>query len=552
MVDQGRHTSAGGVHDDAAERLERLLEANRSIVAALTLDEVLSRVVAAARETTGADYAALGVLGPDGGLEQFVHLGMDPGTVAAIGDLPKGKGLLGALIQDPRPIRLPVLGQDPRSSGFPEGHPPMSAFLGVPVRVREETFGNLYLANGPDGGVFSEQDERLAAALAANAGTAIANARLYEQSRYRQTWLEASAEITRRLAVARGGGVEVLEVIARAVLRLTSADVVTVVLPDPDDAELLRVVVAVGLAQAELTGLRYLAKGSLGQQVMQERRGRIRDDVDVSQGLPVHLRQFVNVTQVMALPLQGETSCHGAIVAGRVPRRPFVAFDLDMAAGFASQTALALELLDARSSRERLAVLEDRDRIARDLHEHVVQRLFAAGMRLEGSLTRVQDPELRKRLWQTIEDLDGTIRQVRTSIFALHGSGPVASSLRGRILRMVEELTPVLGFKPGLVLDGPVDTMAGPAAADVEAVVRESLSNVAKHAGASEVSVEVRASEEALTVVVADNGRGLDTTTRRSGLANLRQRAERLGGSMTLEPVEGGGLRLLWTVPSGL
>ena len=188
------HDETGG-GSTAEQRLERLLSANRAIVGELSLPMVLRRIVEAARDLIGARYAALGVIGDDGLLQEFIHLGMDAATVATIGELPKGRGVLGALIEDPLPIRLPVISEDPRSSGFPPGHPPMDTFLGVPIRSRNAVYGNLYLTGRTDG-EFTAEDEELALALAASAGIAIENARLYEESARRGEWLQASAEIS--------------------------------------------------------------------------------------------------------------------------------------------------------------------------------------------------------------------------------------------------------------------------------------------------------------------------------------------------------------------
>ena len=188
----------------AQHRLQRLLDANRAIVRELSLPAVLRQIAQSARETAGAQYAALGVIGSDGLLEEFIHVGMDDTTVAAIGDLPKGRGLLGTLIEHPEPIRLPHITDDSRSSGFPVGHPPMTTFLGVPIRNRDRVFGNLYLTNRRDGNDFTAEDEELISALAATASIAIENARLYEESRQRQEWLRASGEISRNLLLSDG------------------------------------------------------------------------------------------------------------------------------------------------------------------------------------------------------------------------------------------------------------------------------------------------------------------------------------------------------------
>ena len=426
----------------AQHRLRRLLKANHSIVKELSLDAVLRRLVATAKDVSGARYAALGVIGGDGMLEQFLHVGMEDDTVQAIGELPKGRGVLGVLIDDPKPIRLTRIDQDPRSSGFPDGHPEMTTFLGVPIRSRDEVFGNLYLADRADGEPFTAQDEESVLALAATAGIAIENARLYEESRRRQEWLRASGEVSRQLLDPEADYSETLHEIATSVKRLASADVVTLVRPTSDHPVQLEVTVATGAAERELIGIRYPTENSLAWRAMQDGQGVRVAFVDQHPDVYLHLRPYVPVSQAMALPLLGESGPRGAIVAGRlIPHAPFTAADLDMAETFAGQAAIALELSDARADQQRLGVLEDRDRIARDLHDHVIQRLFAAGLSLQSIAATIGDDAVKARLGRTIEELDETIRQIRTRIHALQEDS--LQSLRGTALAVVDQLAPL-------------------------------------------------------------------------------------------------------------
>jgi two-component system, NarL family, sensor histidine kinase DevS len=534
----------------AQHRLERLLDANRTIVSELSLPAVLRQIVQSARETAGAQYGALGVIGSDGLLEEFVHVGSDEATVAAIGDLPKGRGLLGALIEHPEPIRLRHITDDSRSSGFPPSHPPMTTFLGVPIRNRDRVFGNLYLTNRLDGGDFTAEDEELISALAATASIAIENARLYEESRQRQEWLRASGEISRNLLLSEDNEIDTLRRIAVSVKRLAAADVVSVVLPVQYRNRELEVVTAVGVGQKDVTGLRYPPAGSLAWSAMQEGRGLIMKDVDQQPEIFVHLRQAVPVTQVMAVPLMGETEARGALIVGRIARHAtFSEADLDMAQTFAGQATIALELADARVAGQRLAALEDRDRIARDLHDHVIQRLFAVGLGLQGAAAVTKEPAVQARLAQAVDELDTTIGQIRTTIFDLHHA-TVDNALRSRIKAVVEELEPVVGAHIQLAWSGPIDTLVDSGlVTDVEAVVREAMTNAARHAQASTLGVMINAGRNRLTVDVSDDGVGLHESARRSGLANLRDRAHRRGGTLSLENQEQGGLRLRWSIP---
>lgn len=533
----------------AQHRLRRLLEANHSIVQELSLDAVLRRLVATARDVSGARYAALGVIGGDGMLEQFLHVGMEDDTVQAIGELPKGRGVLGVLINDPKPIRLTRIDQDPRSSGFPDGHPQMTTFLGVPIRSRNEVFGNLYLADRADGEPFTAQDEESVLALAATAGIAIENARLYEESRRRQEWLRASGEVSRQLLDPEADYSETLHEIATSVKRLASADVVTLVRPTNDHPVQLEVTVATGAAERELIGIRYPTDNSIAWRAMQDGQGVRVAFVDQHPDVYLHLRPYVPVSQAMALPLLGDAGPRGAIVAGRlIPHPPFTASDLDMAETFAGQAAIALELSDARADQQRLGVLEDRDRIARDLHDHVIQRLFAAGLSLQSIAATIGDDAVKARLGRTVEELDETIRQIRTRIHALQEDS--SQSLRGTALAVVDQLAPLLPARPDVSLVGALDTITDEATiADVEAVLRESLTNVTKHAQATQVRVRIQAGKQRLYLTVIDNGVGLGRSTRRSGLENLNQRAERQGGYLEVGDSPEGGLRLRWSIP---
>ena len=534
----------------AQQRLRRLLVANRSIVQELSLPAVLRRVVDTARDLSGARYAALGVIGSDGLLEQFLHVGMDAETLRKDCELPVGHGPLGAVIKDSKPIRLDRMADDPRSAGVPPDHPPMTTFLGVPIRSRDAVFGNLYLTDRTDGRPFTAEDEELVSSLAATAGIAIENARLYEESRRRQEWLRASGEISRQLLDPQADHSETLHRIATSVKRLASADVVTIVRPTTNDDPIqLEVVVATGAAEHELVGLRYPTTNSIAWQAMQDGHGVRVESVDQHPDVYLHLRPHVPVSHALALPLRGETGPRGAIVTGRIiPQAPFTEADVDMAETFAGQAAIALELSDARADQQRLGVLEDRDRIARDLHDHVIQRLFAAGLSLQSIAATVNDGAVDQRLTRTVDELDETIMQIRTAIFALQEDS--SRSLRGTALAVVDQLAPLLPVRPVVELVGPLDTVSDDLiVVDVEAVLRESLTNVVKHAQAAHVLVRVQADSQRLDVTVIDNGIGSGGSTHRSGLANLDRRAERHGGYLDIaNPLEG-GLRLQWSIP---
>jgi len=533
---------------DLQDRLQGLLHASRLINGELSIDGVLERIVDVARRTVDAQYAALGVISDDGTLDRFVHTGMDPDTVATIGHLPEGRGLLGALISDPSPIRLKNIADDPRSIGFPANHPPMSSFLGVPIGGRDGVFGNLYLTNRL-GDEFTAEDEEVVLALAATASVAIENARLYEESRRRQSWLTASLDVSRLLLAQMIDDHETLALIATSVRQLADADVVSIVRPS-EEPDQLRVAVASGDSERELSGLCYPASGSLAARAMSEGHGVIVHPEELSADQFVHFRHIVATGPLMTVPLTGEGIPRGAIVAGRRPGRPaFTAADLVLAESFANQAAVALELFDGRADQQRLTVLEDRDRIARDLHDHVIQRLFATALSLQASTSTLPHGETRTRLLRAVDDIDDTIKQIRSTIFDLRDN--VEPGLMRQVaVDLIKEFSPLLGFTPTLRFVGPVDVAVGASLlGDAEAVLRETLANILKHAQAKLVSITVEASAAELTITIEDDGCGIPTHGRRSGLANLADRATARGGTMHASERDGLGTRIVWRTP---
>ena len=526
-------------------RLRGLLRAIESLTEDPSLDAVLRNVIEAACTLADARYGALGVLGQDGNLEQFIHVGLDADTVTEIGRLPEGLGLLGAVIAEAHPIRLEHLGSDARSVGFPGGHPPMESFLGVPVRIHGEVYGNLYLTDS-SAGRFSAEDETLVGALALAAGTAISNARLLEESRLQQRWLVASVGISSQLISDEAA--DPLQLIARSMIETADADLVTVSLLTPDSLELV-VEAAAGQGGSHLFGRRFAVETS-----------RVRPTLE--SGTPLLLGQddgrgdttaVWDLGPLMALPMDGARGVRGVLSVVRAPgRRPFGDTDLAMAAGFAGHASVALELADARLSAQQLVRSEDRERIARNLHDHVIQELFAIGLGLETTATFVEPGGVAaERIAQRVRDIDRTIRQIRTSIFELRG--PLATSNQGprsRVLEIGADLSDALGFVPDIAFSGLVDLrLDADLAEDLYACVREVLTNVAKHARATRAVIELSVSASAVQLVVTDDGVGYVATDRHSGLANLRVRAERRGGSFTISAADGHGTIVIWKAP---
>lgn len=525
-------------------RLRSLLRANQSVVEQLDLPVVLERIVASAVELVGAKYGALGVLGVDGSLEQFINVGMTRDQIVAIGHLPTGHGLLGALIDDPHPIRIDKISDDPRSAGFPASHPPMGAFLGVPVRVRDEVYGNLYLSN-EDTRSFSAEDEQLVTALAATAGVAIENARLYAETTRRQAWSAASAEFTANLLAPENGNA--ISVLAGRILELSAADVVWVLLPGENPAELV-IAIARGSDEANMQGSFITEIDSLAANII---RDGVPKQVDDGIDLGFVLSDGRPLGPAMAVPLMTDGLAEGVLLVARMRGGlPFAVSDLEMAADFAGQAGVAMELEAARADRQRMVVLEDRGRIARDLHDHVIQQLFGTGLELQSIAGGLPMGPVSDRIIQSVTNLDATISQIRTIIFALSAqTGESPTSVRHSIIDLANELAPALTATPSVSFAGPVDLIVtNDLADDVLAVAREALVNVVRHAGASRSSISLAVRDGQVYLEIVDDGHGFDQATRRSGVANLEHRAVSRGGAFTLES-GADGTRLLWQVP---
>jgi signal transduction histidine kinase len=528
-----------------------LLDALLVVGTGLDLQTVLHRIIEAAVKLVDAQYGALGVIDDVRLLSQFLTVGIDEVTAAEIGPLPRGGGILGLLIDEPRPLRLHDLNEHPAAFGFPAHHPPMSSFLGVPIRVRNEVFGNLYLTEKIGGADFDDEDQRVVLALAAAAGVAIENARLYEDVRHRERWLRASAEVTTAL-LSGTEPEEVLQLVATRARDLAEADFAAIVLPLGDT---LVIEVANGDAAERVTGKRIDPQASLIGDAFRGGTTIAIDDIHQSPHWPTNSEALDDFGPIIIVPLvAGGGARHGVLWVGNlVGGHRFRDSHIAMLEAFADQAALGLELARQRRETEQLSLFRDRDRIARDLHDTVIQRLFATGMQLESSMRFMTGPEASERVQGAVSDLDKTIKEIRSTIYSLQRSDRSPSnSLRARIVGLIEELTPALGFTPALRLEGLVDTRVSTEAGEnLLPVLREALSNTARHAGADRADVSVVVDDEWVTLTVTDDGVGLPDEGRRSGLANLGARASALGGSFTAHRAPEGGTELSWQVPVG-
>jgi two-component system, NarL family, sensor histidine kinase DevS len=527
------------------DSLQALLDAMLAVASGLELESTLQRIVTVATELVDARYGALGVLGSNKSLARFLYVGIDPQTRATMGELPQGRGLLGQLITDPRPLRLPDLAQHPASVGFPPHHPTMRSFLGVPVRVRDEVYGNLYLTE-KRGGEFTQDDEVVVQALAAAAGIAVQNAHLFEEGMRRERRLEAAGEITTELL--NGSSPErVLQVVAQRAMELSGADAALIVLGGTGtDHGSVEISAHAGLTSEQVAALSAAEHGL-----------PLADFVDSGAPLLSGIRNdqpggvAAGFGPAVSVPLRSGDHSNGAIVAlRRTDGGPFRPDELPLLASFADQASIVLEMAAKQRAQRQLDIFADRDRIARDLHDHVIQRLFAAGMNLQGTQQRSSEPDIQRRIQHTVDQLDQTVREIRTAIFDLHTTSAVAPiSLRRQLLDVIAEVSDGSGLSPAVRISGPMDT-AVPAriGEHAQAVVREAVSNAIRHAEASEVVVSIQASDD-LVIDIQDNGRGIAEHTHRGGLINLQKRAAECNGAFTVLDAPSGGTHLRWTAP---
>ena len=534
------------VHDhvdqivDGGDRLDGLVEAMLVVTAGLELDQTLRKIVHTAIGLVDARYGALGVRGHGHELIEFIYEGIDEEMREKIGHLPEGRGVLGVLMDDPKPIRLDDIARHPASVGFPPNHPPMRTFLGVPVRIRDEVFGNLYLTEKAGGHPFSQDDEVLVQALAAAAGIAIANARLYEQSKTRQAWIEATRDIGTEL-LSGTDPATVFRLIASKALDLSNAAMTLVAVPaDPEvpaaDVPELVVVATAGDMPGQGQQTIPVSGTSIGEAFLKREPARL-NDVDIDGAGPALL-----------LPLRATDTVAGVLVAlRRKAGYPFTDDQLNMTSAFADQATLAWQLATSQRRMHELDVLSDRDRIARDLHDHVIQRLFAVGLALQGTIPRSRREDVRRRLTECVDDLQQVIQEIRTAIFDLHDAASGTTRLRQRLDEAVAQFSSP-GLRTTVQLVGPLSVVDALLADHAEAVVREAVSNAVRHAQATTLTVNVTV-EDDLRIEVVDDGRGITGDITGSGLTNLRKRAEEVGGDFAVANAPGGGTVLTWSAP---
>lgn len=523
--------------DEAVALVSTLISAGSAVSEELTLEAALHTIADVGRRLTGARFGAIGVLSPAGVFERFIHVGMSGPEISAIGDLPVGRGVLGSVIATQHPIRLDDLTTEPLASGIPAHHPDMHSFLGVPIYIEGVVYGNLYLTESGRGG-FTPLDEDVIVALAHIAGGAISNARRFQLEQMTNSLIDRATANAQQVLLSTELAADFDSVVA-------------------DVAELLSCDVVASHFVIDATTHAFAESSEISEQLRNELRSITREVVaHQSPNIDAAETHMGSVSGGPAL-IVPFTSAQGTTVGALVALRPhnglpFVDAERAALASFARTIAASRELALSRAAEHRLTLTEERERIARDLHDHVIQNLFAIGLSIDGVVGRTP-PEVATRLANQVDEIDATIRKIRHSIFDL--SEPTlagATSFRARIHTMVRQILEEHSIDYRVEFEGPVDSLlADTHHGDVEAVVRETVSNIVRHSQATRASVAVRVSPAHITIEVSDDGIGIGDETRRSGLANLEARATKSGGTFRIDTATPHGTTIQWHIPRG-
>ena len=520
-----------------SDRNAKLLEAGLALSSELSLSAVLQRIIELAAEVTAARYGALGVLGADERISEFVTTGITEEQRRAIGDLPVGHGILGVLIGDAKPLRLRSISDHPRSVGFPPNHPPMRSFLGAPVKARGRVFGNIYLTEKQGAPEFSPEDEDALVILAAQAGVAVENAHLYEEARQRERRLEAVREIVTRI-LEGAESEEILELVALRARELVGADLATLAVP-ADQSESLRIQVADGIHADELRGMVFPVERSVSGEIIHTGKPVIVRDASGDERTDQPMVGLGEIGPAMFLPLAARGSAFGTLaVANRRGSKTFSSEDLALVETFAGQASVAIEYGRAQIELKRLTLMDERERIAKELHDGVIQSLFAVGMGLQATATLSRDHDLERRLSEAVSEIDRSIRDLRNYIFGLRPGILADRQLDQAIRQLVEEFQRRTGITTAVEIDARVAAELSGRAGDVIQLVREALSNIGRHSHATTCRVTlIRAGDEAV-LEIDDDGEGFEPAGARGkghGLQNLAERARSLGGQLQIE-----------------
>lgn len=532
------------------DRKDALLEAGLTLASELSLPIVLQRIVDLAVQVTDARYGALGVIGDDGNLVEFVTTGISARQRREIGALPQGRGLLGHLITHPKPVRVANIAKHPMSVGFPAHHPPMTSFLGAPVRAMGKVYGNIYLTEKRSAREFSEDDELSLVVLATQAGVAIANASLYGEMRMHERWLDALHDITS--AILGGADADsLLGRIAEEARALAGAKAATIVNTTATPGELV-VAVAVGELTAGLEGQPVPAAKSISGEVIRTGMPLVFEDASAQRNAYPPIMKAARVGPAIFVPLRVRERALGTLmVANQKGGRAFEERTLRLVQSFADQASVAIEYARAQTDQRRLGLMEERERIAKELHDGIIQSLFAVGMKLQSTALMSGSTEVSGRVEGAVTELDRVIRDLRNYIFGLR-PGILADRQLDQALRVLgEEVQERSRISVGVDVEPEAAAAMSPHSHEIVQITREALSNVVRHAGASHAWVRLARNGSAAVLAIEDDGVGFNTRGRSSGngLRNMRERAVALGGGLKISSRKGEGTRLRINIP---
>ena len=536
---------------DRRDRKDMLLEAGLTLASELSLPIVLQRIVDLAAQVTDARYGALGVLGDGEELVEFITAGISAKQRREIGALPRGRGVLGLLIHEPRPLRLKNIGDHPRSVGFPPNHPPMHSFLGAPVKAMGRVFGNIYLAEKRSATEFSPEDEDSLVVLATQAGVAIANASLYEETRQRETWLDALHDITNHI-LSGADAESLLEDIAEHALKLAAADAASIVSIGSTSGQ-LTVATAVGKRASEVRGQPMPADASISGAVMRTGKPLVLDDVSNDPRAYQPIVKLGRHGPALFVPLRVRVGAVGTLmVANLKGGRRFDERTVKLVETFADQASIAIQYGRAQADLRRLGLMEERERIAKELHDGIIQSLFAVGMGLQGSALLAASPEMSARIEAAVGELDRTIRDLRNYIFGLRPGILADRQLDQALQTLGEEIQARTNALVEVEVDAALAASLSARSHEIVQLTREALSNVARHAQAKHIVVRLARRGSKAVLTVEDDGIGFDTRERSegSGLSNMRERTAAMGGTMHVTSKPRRGTVLSATFPA--
>ena len=529
---------------------DMLLEAGLTLASELSLPIVLQRIVDLATQVADARFGALGVIGQDGLIAEFVTTGLSARQRQEIGAYPRGEGLLGYLIAHPEPVRVSNIADHPASVGFPAHHPKMTSFLGAPVVAMGKVFGNIYLTEKRNAKEFTAADQTALVVLATQAGVAIANASLYEEMRLRERWLSALRTITSEIL----GGADadsLLDRIAESARELANADMATIVTTTQSPGQLI-VAAAAGEPAPKLSGQSVPADRSISGEVMRTGQRLVFHDASAERRAYPPMMRAGRVGPAIFVPLRVRGRATGTLmVANEKAGRIFTEQAISLVETFADQASVAMEYGRAQGDQRRLQLMDERERIAKELHDGIIQSLFAVGMGLQGTAQVVGSPEVAARVDAAVGELDRVIRDLRNYIFGLR-PGILADRQLDQALRQLgEEVASQSHVAVQVSVDAETAAALSPQSHEIVQLTREALSNVTRHAQAVNASVTLVRQKSDAVLIIEDDGVGfdMDGSSHGHGLRNMRQRASGLGGVLEVASAPARGTRLTVTVP---